>query len=105
MALYKRGDAYVLHRVIGVESGYYLIRGDNTYSVERVPDGAVIGVLTGFQRKGKEYSVSDKGYLRYVRFWHAIYPLRAALFRCRRIAVKLAKKLGILPLLKKVLRR
>jgi hypothetical protein len=54
VALYRRGKAYVLHRVIGVEEKRYLIRGDNTYSIEKVPDSAVIGVLTGFQRKGKQ---------------------------------------------------
>jgi signal peptidase I len=38
VALYRRGRNYVLHRVIGVEKDHYLIRGDNTYSVETVPD-------------------------------------------------------------------
>ena len=38
VALYKRGDRYVLHRVIGVKEGFYLIRGDNTYRLETVPE-------------------------------------------------------------------
>ena len=33
VALYKRGKDYVLHRVIGVADGHYLIRGDNNYAV------------------------------------------------------------------------
>ena len=45
VALYRRDDSYVLHRVIGVKDGYYRIRGDNTYRVEQVPFGSVIGVL------------------------------------------------------------
>ena len=49
VALYRRGDAYVLHRVIGVMPDHYRIRGDNTYAVETVPDSAVIGVLAGFE--------------------------------------------------------
>ena len=76
VALYRRGKAYVLHRVIEVTEDGYLIRGDNTYALERVPEEAVIGVLTGFKRKGKDYSVEDAGYLRYVRFWCAVYPVR-----------------------------
>jgi len=40
-----------------------------------------------------------------VRFWDAIYPLRALRFRARRRAVGLARRLGILPTLKKLLRR
>ena len=45
VALYKRGETYVLHRVIGVTEGGYDIRGDNTYAIEKVPEEAVIGVL------------------------------------------------------------
>ncbi len=103
-ALYKRNGRYVLHRVVGVRDGYYLIRGDNTYGLEKVPDEAVIGVLTGFQRKGKEISADDRFYRCYVRCWDAIYPLRLLYFRSRRMAVGIARKLGILPLIKRVLK-
>ena len=70
---------YVLHRVIEVnENGTYSIRGDNTYSIETVPEEAVIGVLTSFVRDGKQYSVTDPEYLRYVKFWCEAYPARSA---------------------------
>ena len=105
VALYKRGNMYVLHRVIGVEKDRYLIRGDNTFAVEHVPFDAVIGVLSGFQRKGKEIDVENRGYRLYVRIWCALYPLRAMLVRCRRYAAGLARRAGILPALKKLLRR
>lgn len=105
IALYRRGENYVLHRVIDVKEDRYLIRGDNTYTLENVPDRAVLGVLTGFVRKGKQHSVDEEGYRRYVCFWNVIYPLRAVCFRCRRLFVRIARKLGILPLLKKLLRR
>ena len=104
VALYKRGNAYVLHRVIGVEKECYLIRGDNVYTTEQVPFDDVIGVLTGFQRKGKHFAVTDSGYQRYVRLWCAMYPLRALYMRCRLLAVQAARKLGILPVIKKILR-
>ena len=84
VALYKRGENYVLHRVIGVEADHYLIRGDNTYAVETVPDAAVIGVLSSFQRKGKQYDVTDRGYRLYVHIWHVLYPLRHFYVRSRR---------------------
>ena len=105
VALYRRGPKYVLHRVIAVCDGYYLIRGDNTYATEKVPDSAVIGVLSAFKRKGKDYSVTDPSYLRYVRRRNATYPVRRI---CYGIYVRLkrcAKKLGLAPLLKKLLRR
>ena len=60
VALYKRGKSYVLHRVIEVnDDGTYSIRGDNTYSIETVPEEAVIGVLTS------------------VKFWCEAYPARS----------------------------
>ncbi len=105
VALYKRGESYVLHRVIGVEDGYYRIRGDNTYAVEHIPFEHVIGILTGFNRKGKQHVVTERGYRFYARFWNAIYPLRALWRKLRTVLVKAAKKLGLLPMLKKLLRR
>jgi len=95
VALYRRGSAYVLHRVIHVRERDYLIRGDNTYHMESVPDSAVIGVLTGFKRKGKEYSVQDPVYRWYVRIWCAIYPVRAIIVFLLWKAKVVARKLGI----------
>lgn len=95
VALYRRGSAYVLHRVIKVREKDYLIRGDNTYRMEVVPDSAVIGVLTGFKRKGKDYSVQDPMYRRYIRVWCAIYPMRAVLVYIIRKAKAAARKMGI----------
>ena len=105
VALYRRDDKYVLHRVIGVDDGFYRIRGDNTYAIEQIPFDAVIGVLARFNRKGKMHDVTEPGYRFYVRFWNAIYPLRAVWKRIRRLLIRVAKKLGLLPLLKKLLRR
>ena len=51
LPLYKRPDGkYILHRIIGVRDGYYIIRGDNTYAKEKVPDEWIIGVMTEFYR-------------------------------------------------------
>ena len=105
VALYKRGETYVLHRVIGVREGGYDIRGDNTYVVEKVSDQAVIGVLTSFIREGKKYEVTDLRYRLYARIWNTIYPLRVLYRRCFYIAWRTARKLGVTPLLKKLLRR
>ena len=82
VALYKRGDSYVLHRVIEVKDGYYLIRGDNTYMLEKVPDEDILGVLTGFMRKGKQHSVEEESFKRYSRVWNDIYPVRHAYMKC-----------------------
>lgn len=113
VALYKRGEAYVLHRVIGVEKDAYRIRGDNTYVVEHVPDSDVIGVLTAFRRNGKEITARNPGYVLYSRLWLLLYPARVFYCRfvrrtvraARRRAVRAAQRTGLLPALRKLLGR
>ena len=102
VALYRRGDEHVLHRVIKVRDDGYRIRGDNTFFLESVPDDAVIGVLTAFVRKGKNHSVTSRAYKAYARFWNAVYPARFMYQKLRRFAARAARKLGILPLIRKV---
>ena len=83
VALYRRGSAYVLHRVIRDAGDHYLFRGDNTYALEAVPDSAVLGVLTGFVRKGRQVDCSSLLYRFYAAFWNIIYPLRLTGVRVR----------------------
>lgn len=85
VVLYKTDGKYILHRVLRIDGDQYLIRGDNTYSVERVPTDAVIGVLTGFVRDGNQISVRDWRYKLFVRIWCALYPLREVFMRIRRL--------------------
>lgn len=105
VALYRRGGSYVLHRVMAVKDGYYLIRGDNTFASEIVPDDAIIGVLTSFTRKGRQCDVTEKGYQWYVRIWGLLYPLRFAGFCAYRAARAVARKIGITQLVKQVAHR
>ena len=105
VALYRRGKQSVLHRVLSLGDGVYYIRGDNTYTIETVPEGNVLGVLTGFVRKGKQHQVTELGYRFYSRFWHFIYPLRLFRLRMRSRFKKLLAKLGLLEPLKQFLRK
>ncbi len=94
LPLYHRPDGkYVLHRIIGVRDGFYIIRGDNTYQKEKVPDSWIIGYVEEFYREGKRKSVTKKGYRFYARMWHAIYPLRVVVFSLYRLAAKIHHKL------------
>ena len=76
VALYRRGDAYILHRVLQPIEGGYIIRGDNCYSDENVPENAVIGVLSEFFRKGKHFYCTDKKYLKYAEKRLKTYKIR-----------------------------
>ena len=94
VALYKRKNKYVLHRVIHVRENDYAIRGDNTYSMEYgITDDDIIGVLTGFIRKGKNCSVSNRKYLAYVRIWNFIFPLRFCYISFRHFCGKIFHKI------------
>lgn len=78
VVLFERpGGEMVLHRIVGKCDGGFSILGDNCIDPETVPDEKIIGVLTGVVRNGKKrISVTDPGYLRYVRIWRATYPIR-----------------------------
>ncbi|MEE0856332.1 MAG: nucleotidyltransferase family protein [Ruminococcus sp.] len=57
--LYKRDSGqYVLHRIVGIDSGEYSTKGDNRTFVEKgVTDKHIIGVLTAIVRNGKTFPV------------------------------------------------
>ncbi len=75
----KKGGGYLLHRIIAVTENGYVIRGDNTYVKElNVTDSDIVGVLTAFKRKGKDYTVESRGYRLYAHVWNFLYPLRKA---------------------------
>lgn len=93
VAFYKRGEQYVLHRVIACRDDSYIIRGDNTYVVEEVSRDAVLGELVSFQRKGKTISTGNTGYKLYARLWTAIYPLRYLYVKTRRLAIRILRHL------------
>ena len=76
VALYRRGDAYVLHRVLEAVDGGYIIRGDNCYADENIPEDAVFGVLTEFWRKNKHFYCTDKKYIKYAEKRLKTYKIR-----------------------------
>ena len=70
VVLFRRGDQFVLHRVVQVREKDYVILGDNCVAREYgITDDDILGVMTGFVRGGKEVGVSDPGYRLYSSFW------------------------------------
>lgn len=92
VALYKRGDAYILHRVLEVKEKGYIIRGDNCYSDENVPEESVIGVLKEFFRKNKHFYCTDEKYLKYVKRRLKTYKIRRFFVLCKSYIRAAAKK-------------
>ena len=81
VALYRRGETYVLHRVVGhYENGSekgYVICGDNCVTLEYIPRENVLGVLSGFYRDGRHIDCeTSRGYHAYSKLWVALFPVR-----------------------------
>ena len=101
VVLYKRGQKYILHRILKVLPDGYLIAGDNCRVVERdIKDKHIIGVMTRVVRDGKTISVNDFWYKVYVHLWCDTYPVRMAILevkvfikRCISFVKRRAKKL------------
>ncbi|MBO4308429.1 MAG: S24/S26 family peptidase [Clostridia bacterium] len=94
LPLYRRPDGkYILHRVIGVRDGHYIIRGDNTYRKEYVPAEWILGYVDEFYRNGKHKTVQGKGYRFYVRLWNLLYPLRFLVFHGLLFFYRIRKKI------------
>ncbi len=67
---------YVLHRVIAVKDGYYIMRGDNTYAKEKIAEDQILGVMTEFYRKDRHVLADNRKYRAYAEVWQWIYPIR-----------------------------
>lgn len=92
--LYVRPDGtQVLHRLMGYDGDVCLIRGDNTFEMERVPLSTVKGVMETVWRGEKETQVTDFWYRLYVWFWNLIYPLRLLKHNVKAGVVRIGKLL------------
>lgn len=77
VVLYRRGERYVLHRIVEVRPDDYVILGDNCTARETgIKDEDILGVLTGFVRDGKEHSVDEAGYRMYSALMTHTVPAR-----------------------------
>ena len=66
--LYKRGNEYVLHRIIKVLPDGYVICGDNCINKEyNIKDENILGVLTEVYRNNKKINMDGLPYKIYVR--------------------------------------
>ena len=92
--LFKRGEKYVLHRILKVRERDYFVAGDNCRKGESVRDEQILGVLTQVVRDGKTITPEDADYQRYVHLWCDFYPLRAGLFFVRDGARWLGRRAG-----------
>ena len=95
VVLYRRPpNQYVLHRIVEVRERDYVILGDNCVNREYgIVDGDILGVMTGFQRNGKQHAVTDRGYRLYTFYILHTAGLRILLKRVLWRGKAAAKKL------------
>ena len=82
----KKGDVvlypnssnqYVLHRIMRFKGDTLIIRGDNNYFTEKIPQKNIVGVLKEFYRNGKYVNCeTSKGYKCYVFYIMHSYAVR-----------------------------
>lgn len=98
VALYRRPTGeYVLHRVLKVLDGAYLICGDNRIQKEIVPEAWIIGVMTDYypDEHNKPVSCGSEVYRQYLktlwwRYW--LLWMRAFPVRVRRKMISLVQR-------------
>lgn len=84
VALYKKRNLYVLHRIVKVVPNGYVICGDNCMNLERdITDEQIIGKLEGFYRGERRISLNSFFYKLYCRVWVALYPMRCLVKKLR----------------------
>ena len=92
VVLFRRGEQLVLHRITKVMDGYFIIRGDNCICGEKVLPNQIIGIMTHFSRKGKQYAVNNKIYQLYSRIGTKGYFFALMIAKNLRILLRKVKK-------------
>ena len=92
--LYKRGDKYILHRIIDIKDNKYIIRGDNCEFIETdITDENIIGVLDGVFRSNVYISVKNPIYKLYSYMPVKFYFLRVFYKNVIRFLAKIKNKI------------
>lgn len=95
VVFYQRDNGrFVLHRVMFINSGTFVMRGDNQWDYEyNIRNDQIIGVLKCFERNGKVHNVTDRDYLMYVSFLPIIRFFRKTYYGFKSKVYKFVKYL------------
>ncbi|MBO4422079.1 MAG: S24/S26 family peptidase [Clostridia bacterium] len=81
VAFYNSGEKHLLHRVLQVCDGYYIIAGDNNTFLEKVSDDQVIGVMTALKRGGRDFDLKSGSYRFYERNYCGRFRLKCVILK------------------------
>ena len=92
--LYQRDSGqYVLHRIIKIKNGNYIICGDNQWQKEYgITDEHIIGIMIGYYRKEKYHTVNSFGFKIYTFIIRLTRPIRRLRDYIKRGLRKIFKK-------------
>ncbi|MBR6236988.1 MAG: S24/S26 family peptidase, partial [Firmicutes bacterium] len=77
VVLYRSGSKLLLHRIVEVRPDSYVILGDNNVFKEYgIRDSDILGVMTSFNRGGRQISCGNGLYRLYSKVWYVLYPVR-----------------------------
>lgn len=81
---------YVLHRLISLNNGEAILRGDGNLSKEYCKKSDIHGIATGFYRKGTDIfdSCDSRKWKVYSFIWTHLYPIRRYLLAIYRRLIK-----------------
>ncbi len=86
----RESGEYVMHRVLDIKDEGCVCCGDNQWELEYgVTRDMIIGRLDSWYKNGERHTVSDKSYLRYVKFWCMSLKLRKLMLKTVRLKWKL----------------
>lgn len=93
----RRGGILVMHRVLSARpDGTFWFVGDNLPDIERgVGADQLIGILTGFTRKGREHRVDEWTYRAASAAWLLLRPLRPLGHQIMSLARRLLRREGL----------
>lgn len=83
VALYRRDNGvYVLHRVMEPTSFGYIMCGDSQFTLEKVKEENVFGVMTSFYRGKRCIEVTDPDYIKEIERWYGNPKRRKRKLNC-----------------------
>lgn len=94
VVLYRRGDRYILHRILKETKNGYVICGDHNRKREYdITKDQIIGRLTSFVRNGKEIRIDNVWYKLYTHVWCDLFPLRVLILKSEERAQQIIKRM------------
>jgi hypothetical protein len=94
VGFYQRDNgAFVLHRVMQVVDGGYVMCGDSQFTLEKVKEENVFGIMTGFYEGETLVEVTDKKYIKKVQSYYKNKTLRKIRLKCFYFILRVKNKL------------